>query len=49
VGEERKKGFHCINIGKLEGVTEGITGVENTILNEWIEVVKHGQDLQKDC
>ena len=49
MGEESKKGFHCIYIRELKRVTKGITGVKNTILKEWVEVVKHEQDLQKDC
>ena len=47
MGEESKKGFHCIYIRELKRVTKGITGVKNTILKEWIKVVKQGQDLQK--
>ena len=47
MGEKGKKGFHRINIQELKRVTEGITGVKNTILKEWIEVVKHRQNLLK--
>ena len=49
MGEESKKGFHCIYIREFKRVTKGITGVKNTILKERVEVVKHEQDLQKDC
>jgi hypothetical protein len=47
VGEEGKEEFNCIRIREFKGVTEGITGIKDTILNQWVEIVKHKQDLLK--
>lgn len=49
MGEEGKEGFNCIYVRELKGVPEGITGIKYAILKERIEVVKHEQDLLKDC
>ena len=49
MGEEGKEGFNRICIRELKRVTEGITGIKDTILNQWVKIVKHKQDLQKDC
>lgn len=48
MGEEGKEGFNRICIRELKGVTEGITGIKDTILNQWVEIIKHGQDLLKE-
>jgi len=48
VGKEGKEGFNCIRIREIKGVTEGITGIKDTILNQWVEIIKHKQDLLKE-
>jgi len=45
--EEGKEGFNCIRIREFKGITKGITGIKNTILNQWVKIVKHKQDLQR--
>ena len=48
MGEEGKEGFNCIYIREFKGVPEGITGLKNNILNQWVKIVKHKQDLLKE-
>ena len=48
MGEEGKEGFNCIYVWKLKRVPEGITGIKDAILNQWVEIVKHKQDPLKE-